>query len=53
MNKDTSKVLSTTDTAFCFIDEINTSGKTDSSGYTGDEDKNNRIRLEQWNGQGI
>jgi hypothetical protein len=51
MNKDTSEVLLTTDTAYCFIDEINTSDKTDSSGYTGDGDKYTRIRLEQ-NGHG-
>jgi hypothetical protein len=37
MKKDISEVLFTTDTAFRFIDQINTSGNTDSSDYTGDE----------------
>jgi len=39
MDKDTCEVLFTNDTAFCFIGEINTSDKTDSSGYTGDGEK--------------
>ena len=52
MDKDASEVLFTNDTAFCFIGEINTSDKTDSSGYTGDGDKNTGIRMEQENGHG-
>lgn len=52
MDKDTSEVLFTNDAAFCFIGEINSSDKTNSSGYTGDGDKNTRIRLEQQNGHG-
>jgi len=52
MDKDTSEVLFTNETAFCFIGEINTSDTTDSSGYTGDGEKipglewNNRIDVE-------
>ena len=52
MDKDTSEVLFTNDTAFCFTGGINTSDTTDSSGYNGDGEKNTRIRMEQQNGGG-